>query len=209
MAVKKKATKVKKATATARAKATAKKSPAKRGTTVRKATKANAKTAKAKTKAKPVKAKAKPAKTKAKTVKAKASAIKKTKAKSKAKTTGVAKPAARKSSSLALPTVAITQKQTKAQIFTEIAEMTELNKNDVKNVFSALKNLVQRNLKPKGFGQIIIPELGIKVRRVQKKATKSRMGRNPFTGEEIKIPAKPASKSVRATALKALKELIA
>ena len=38
--------------------------------------------------------------------------------------------------------------------------------------------------------------------------TKERQGVNPFTKEPITIPAKPASKKVRATALKALKDLV-
>jgi nucleoid DNA-binding protein len=39
-------------------------------------------------------------------------------------------------------------------------------------------------------------------------ATKERTGRNPATGEEIKIAAKPAKKVVKVRALKKLKELI-
>ena len=39
-------------------------------------------------------------------------------------------------------------------------------------------------------------------------ATKKRMGRNPATGEEIVIPAKPATTRVRVTALKKLKDMI-
>ncbi|MEJ2693640.1 MAG: HU family DNA-binding protein, partial [Candidatus Thiodiazotropha sp.] len=37
---------------------------------------------------------------------------------------------------------------------------------------------------------------------------KARMGRNPATGEAIKIPAKPAKTVVKVTALKALKDKI-
>jgi nucleoid DNA-binding protein len=39
---------------------------------------------------------------------------------------------------------------------------------------------------------------------VKKPATPARKGRNPFTGEEITIKAKPASRKVRARALRAL-----
>lgn len=130
-----------------------------------------------------------------------------------AKTRSIAKralaqkaPTAKKN--MALPAAPITKKQTKAQIFSEISEITGLPKHDVKNTFTALRNMVERLIRGKGYGEIIIPELAIKVRRIQKKATKARMGRNPFTGEEIQIPAKPARKSVKATALKGLKELI-
>jgi nucleoid DNA-binding protein len=42
----------------------------------------------------------------------------------------------------------------------------------------------------------------------KKPATKEREGRNPATGETIKIAAKPASNVVKVKALKKLKELI-
>jgi nucleoid DNA-binding protein len=41
-----------------------------------------------------------------------------------------------------------------------------------------------------------------------KKATKARMGRNPSTGEEVKIPAKPAQDVIKARPLKGLKEML-
>ena len=48
----------------------------------------------------------------------------------------------------------------------------------------------------------------LKLKTVQKPATKARKGRNPFTGEEITIKAKPASRKVRVRALRALNNLI-
>jgi nucleoid DNA-binding protein len=111
------------------------------------------------------------------------------------------------SGNINLPASPITEKQSKAQVFAELATITGLAKNDVKNIFAALKNVVERSLKGKGFGEFVVPEIGVKVRRIHKAATKARMGRNPFTGEEIKIAAKPARKSVKATAMKALKEI--
>lgn len=152
----------------------------------------------------------KKATTKRKTTKSKAKATSKAKA-SKAKATKSAKKATSASSTakvVKLPTNVVAQKQSKAQIFTDISECTGLSKADVRNVFAALRNLVERHLKGKGSGQFSIPELGVKIRRVSKKATKARKGRNPFTGEEITIPAKPARKAVRATVLKTLKEVV-
>jgi nucleoid DNA-binding protein len=111
-------------------------------------------------------------------------------------------------STLKLPSKVITEKQTKAQIYAEIAEITQVSKSEVKYVLTALRNVIERHLKNKGSGNLTLPELGIKVRRIQKKATKARMGRNPFTGEEIQIPAKPARKSVKVSALKTLKAII-
>lgn len=109
---------------------------------------------------------------------------------------------------LSFPSKAIAAKQTKSEIFNEIAELTGTDRKNVKAVFAALRNIIERHVKPKGSGEFTIPELGIKVRRIVKKATKARMGRNPFTGEEIKIPAKPSRKSVKVTALKTLKSIL-
>ncbi|MCS5710564.1 HU family DNA-binding protein [Candidatus Berkiella aquae] len=138
--------------------------------------------------------------------KAKATAAKPVAAK-KARATAKATPA-RAAATASFSSKAIAQKQSKSQIYTEIAEMVNVSKNDVKNVISAIRNIVERHVKPKGSGEVVIPDLGIKVRRISKKATKARMGRNPFTGEEIQIPAKPARKSVKVSALKTLKALI-
>lgn len=97
---------------------------------------------------------------------------------------------------------AITTKQTKAQIVTAIAEETELTKREVDSVLTALAEMAHRHIMPRGSGEFTIPYMGIKVRRIARKA---RMGRNPATGESIKIPAK---KVVKATALKVIKDLI-
>ena len=45
--------------------------------------------------------------------------------------------------------------------------------------------------------------------RRTKPATKARKGINPFTGEEIMIKAKPATKTVKVTPLKAFKDTVA
>jgi nucleoid DNA-binding protein len=103
---------------------------------------------------------------------------------------------------------AITAKQTKTQIISAIAEETGLSKKDVSTVFTTLDSLISRHMQRRGSGEITIPDTGIKVRRVIKPRTKARMGRNPATGEAIKIPAKPAKTVVKVTALKALKDKI-
>ncbi|MEJ2622381.1 MAG: HU family DNA-binding protein [Candidatus Thiodiazotropha sp.] len=103
---------------------------------------------------------------------------------------------------------AITAKQTKTQILSTIAEETGLPRKDVAAVFSSLNSLVTRHLQKRGSGEFTIPDSGIKVRRVVKPRTKARMGRNPATGEAIKIAAKPAKTVVKLTALKALKDKI-
>ena len=103
---------------------------------------------------------------------------------------------------------AIGKKQTKAQIITAIAEDTGLTKKEVSAVFGSLGDLITRHIKKRGSGEFAIPDTGVKIRRVKKPARKARMGRNPATGEAMKIAAKPASTAVRVTALKALKDTI-
>lgn len=142
-----------------------------------------------------------------------------TKAKKSSKTTAkkrtTKKTTAKKSSKkaagpagLMLKDTPIASKQTQAQVIADLAEATNLDRKAVRNVLEALRNQIHRHLKTRGSGQILLPSLAIKVRRVSKKATKARKGVNPFTGEPMTIKAKPARKSARATALKALKDLM-
>jgi len=54
---------------------------------------------------------------------------------------------------------------------------------------------------------VALPGL-LKIKRVQKKATPARQGRNPATGEPMTIKAKPARVVVKAYPLKSLKEMV-
>ena len=77
---------------------------------------------------------------------------------------------------------------TKAQLMTHLANATGVPKRDVVAIFDELTSVAYREAKKeKGF---TIPGVGklIVVRR------KARMGRNPQTGEPIKIPARRALK---------------
>jgi len=121
----------------------------------------------------------------------------------------VAKKAAAKKAAPAAPAVkAIANKQTKTQIIAALAESTGLSKKDVGNVLTGLGSMIEAHMKKRGSGEFTIPDTGVKIRRVKKPARKARMGRNPATGEAMKIAAKPASTVVRVTALKALKDTI-
>ena len=102
----------------------------------------------------------------------------------------------------------ITTKQTKTQIISAVAEETGLTKKDIAAVYAVTGDLIARHMKKRGSGEFTIPDTGIKVRRVKKPARKARMGRNPRTGEEVLIPAKKASTTVKVSALKALKETV-
>lgn len=96
---------------------------------------------------------------------------------------------------------------TKAQVISHIAEATDLDKKSVNSVFEALTDLIRKQLGARGPGEFVIPGL-LKLRAVKKPATKDRPGINPFTKEPIIIKGKPASKKIKATALKQLKDLI-
>lgn len=103
----------------------------------------------------------------------------------------------------------VANKQTKSQILSSIADDTGLSKKEVTAVLDSLAGLAHAHLRKGGSGEFTVPALGIKLRRVIKPAREARKGTNPFTGEEIMIKAKPASTSVKATALKALKDAVA
>jgi DNA-binding protein HU-beta len=87
---------------------------------------------------------------------------------------------------------------TQAQLITAVADRAELNKNDAKRALAALDDIVLEEL---GNAQKVriggLVQLTVRV----KPAQKARMGRNPATGEQIKIAAKPASVDLRARPL--------
>jgi nucleoid DNA-binding protein len=137
-------------------------------------------------------------------------AAKKTAKKTTVKKAPVAKKKAAPSAKGAAPEKlrSIANRQTKNQILQEISEQTDLSRKQVADVFSELGKLIQRHMQRRGSGELSIPETGVKIRRVKKPARKARMGRNPATGEAIKIAAKPATTVIKVTALKALKDTL-
>lgn len=104
-------------------------------------------------------------------------------------------------------TTAIRQKMSKAQILAHLATQTGLTRAQVDSVLDELEVLVMRHVKKRAVGEFTLPGL-LKIRSVKRPATKKRMGRNPATGEQIEIPARPATTRVRATPLKRLKEMV-
>ena len=85
---------------------------------------------------------------------------------------------------------------TQAQFFQAVAESSQVPKAQVRMVFSAVEEIVSKRLKAEG--KIPLGGLGA-VKLVDRKA---RIGRNPATGEQIKIPARTAIKITPAKALK-------
>ena len=97
---------------------------------------------------------------------------------------------------------------TKSEIYAQIVEDTGLTRKDVAAVFDSLNGQIKKNLGGRGApGMFTVPGL-LKLRVVKKPATKARKGINPFTGEEMMFKAKPASKTVKATVLKGLKDMV-
>jgi DNA-binding protein HU-beta len=88
---------------------------------------------------------------------------------------------------------------TKSQLVQKLAESADLNKKQADGVLQALVSLTVGSVR-KG-DPVKIPGLGT-FRKVQ---TKARMGRNPQTGEPIKIPAR---KKVRFSVAKTFKESV-
>lgn len=87
-------------------------------------------------------------------------------------------------------------KMTKSQLLTMLAEKTELSKKDVGNVLDQLTELAYKEVKTNG--EFVVPGFG----KLVKANRKERMGRNPATGETIKIPAKTVVKFRLAKAAK-------
>src|SRR5437868_10927961 len=87
---------------------------------------------------------------------------------------------------------------TQSQLAEAVAGRAGISRADAKNVLAALEEVVLEqigNAEKVKIGNLV--QLTVRL----KPATKARPGRNPATGEEITISAKPASVDVRARAL--------
>lgn len=87
---------------------------------------------------------------------------------------------------------------TQSQLVGEVADRAGLSRTDTKNALQALEDVVLEqlgNAEKVRIGGVV--QLTVRV----KDATKPRKGRNPATGEEIMISAKPAAVTVRARPL--------
>ena len=102
----------------------------------------------------------------------------------------------------------VTKSITKAALFQAVAEAAgeELTKKQVRTVLDALVTVAHQELKKSGL--FTLPGFA-KFRVIKKPATKARQGINPFTKQPQTFAAKPASKSVRARPIKAVKDAVA
>ena len=96
---------------------------------------------------------------------------------------------------------------TKSAMFQDLSSKTGLTKKQIGGVFDALTGFIHEQVGKRGPGVVTLPGL-LKIKRVEKPATKARPGRNPATGEMITIAAKPKPTVVKSLCLKALKEMV-
>ena len=108
----------------------------------------------------------------------------------------------------AAPASGAKKSMSKSGLIQAIAEAVgeELTRKQVRSVLESLISVGHRELKKSGV--FTLPGFA-KFRVVKKPATKARQGINPFTKQPQTFAAKPASKSVRARPIKAIKDALA
>ena len=94
---------------------------------------------------------------------------------------------------------------TQTQLVNEIADRAELTKADAKRALAALDEVVLEQI---GNAQKVRIGTLVQLTPRVKPAQKKRKGRNPATGEEIEIAAKPASVDLRARPLAKAKDAL-
>ena len=80
-----------------------------------------------------------------------------------------------------------------------------LTKGDINGVLDSLSQVVIETLKNEG--AVVVPGI-VKLKSVEKAATPERQGVDPFTKQPRTFAAKPASKKVKASPLKNIKDAI-
>jgi DNA-binding protein HU-beta len=80
------------------------------------------------------------------------------------------------------------KKMSKTQLATELAEATGTNRKTASQFIESLSDIAYREAKKNG--EFTIPGIG----KLVKQQRKAREGRNPATGDTIKIPAKTVIK---------------
>ena len=96
----------------------------------------------------------------------------------------------------------------KTELLTDMADRSGLTRKEAHACLDALYEIIEGHLKKNGAGEFSLPGL-LKCKIKQKPARAARKARNPFTGETIKVKAKPAYNVVQIKPLKGLKDMIA
>lgn len=143
--------------------------------------------------------------------KAKSTTKKRTTRKSTARKSTAKKSARKKKASgstavSAGPLSRVSKVYTKGTLLSTLSERTGVARKDVGAILTELTVIVEGHLKRGGPGKFTLPGM-LKMTVKNVPARKARKGINPFTGEPTTFKAKPASRKVRVTALKALKEM--
>jgi nucleoid DNA-binding protein len=146
-------------------------------------------------------------KRRAKTTKTKAKTTKRKGVKRTAKKTSAKKKAPKAKAVSAGPLGRVSKIYTKSTLLSTLSDRTGVPKREVGLVLSELTTVVEGHLKKGGPGKFTLPGM-LKMVVKNSPARKARKGINPFTGEPTTFKAKPASKKVKVTALKALKEMV-
>ena len=101
---------------------------------------------------------------------------------------------------------ALKEAMTKTQILETLSESTGLQKKDVAAVLDELGAVIERHVRKRSVGTFTLPGL-LKIKVVRKPATRARKMMSPFTGQEITVAAKPASRGVKVQPLAGLKRM--
>ena len=101
---------------------------------------------------------------------------------------------------------ALKEAMTKTQLLNTLSESTGLQRKDVAAVLDELGAVIERHVRKRAVGTFTLPGL-LKIKVVRKPATKARKMMSPFTGQEITVAAKPASRAVKVQPLSGLKRM--
>lgn len=93
----------------------------------------------------------------------------------------------------------------KTGLLAHLAQIASVEVKAVKAVVAALEATIAASVSKKGAGSFTLPGL-FKVTALQVPAKKARMGIDPFTKQERKFAAKPATTKVKVRAMKKLKD---
>ena len=115
-------------------------------------------------------------------------------------------PAKKKTKKKAAKKVVAVKPPTKSEVYKAVAEKTGLPRKQVVEVCDELTKVMVKSVKKHG----TFTYLGLmKMTLVKKRAVKGgKLVRNPFTGDMVKQKPKPASRTVRVSPLKAVKDML-
>lgn len=100
---------------------------------------------------------------------------------------------------------AVAKGPSKGEILASAAEHAGISRKQAAAVLESISEQIKKNVGKKGPGMFTVPGL-MKIKVINKPATKARKGINPFTKEETTFKAKPARRDIKIRPLKTLKD---